>query len=65
MSAILQRMIPAAVKQTALNIVSSSSSSSYSSEDESDGPGPYLMSIVHDIMAHVTMETETVMLAAR
>ena len=64
-SAILQRMIPAAVKQTALDIISSSSSSSYSSEDESDGPGPYLMSVVHDIMAHVTMDTETVTLAAR
>ena len=64
-AAILERMIPAAVKQTALDIISSSSSSSYSSEDESDGPRPSLMSVVHDMMAHVTMDTETVTLAAR
>lgn len=65
-AALLQRLIPAAVKQTALNIISSSSSS-YSSagEDESNLPGLHLMSVVYEIISGVTMDTETITLAAR
>ncbi|XP_070194933.1 HEAT repeat-containing protein 1-like isoform X2 [Littorina saxatilis] len=63
-SAILRRLIPAAVKQTALDVISSSSSS-YSSEDESESSRVFLMSLVHSIMTGVTMDTETITLAAR
>lgn len=61
-SAVLPMLVPAAMKQTALDI---SSSSGCSSMDESETPNPEMMQILYDIIANVTMDIQCVTLAAR
>ena len=64
MSAILKRLIPAAVKQTAASVISFSTSC-YSSEDESGAGDGSLMRLVLDILSNASLDTDTITMAAR